>query len=190
MREKAAVYARYSSHSQTEQSIEGQLAAAQKYAEEHDYMWECYQKEDKETSEAEVIEKELENITRSIKNLVASVESGMPFDLIKDRLEELQEDKRKKEESLINLRVIPRLTKDHIVFFLEQFRNINLSDEKRQKRLVDTFVNSIYLYDDKLIVGLNYGGEEETITLENITESVRIENADLHFCPRMPWCMR
>ena len=38
MREKAAVYARYSSHSQTEQSIEGQLAAAQKYAEEHDYM--------------------------------------------------------------------------------------------------------------------------------------------------------
>lgn len=62
MREKAAVYARYSSHSQTEQSIE----------------------------------KELENITRSISNLVASVESGMPFDLIKDRLEELQEDKRKK----------------------------------------------------------------------------------------------
>lgn len=29
--EKAAVYARYSSHNQTEQSIEGQLAAARKY---------------------------------------------------------------------------------------------------------------------------------------------------------------
>ena len=33
----AVVYARYSSHSQTEQSIEGQLAAAQAYAAAHDY---------------------------------------------------------------------------------------------------------------------------------------------------------
>ena len=33
----AVVYARYSSHSQTEQSIEGQLAAAQTYAAAHDY---------------------------------------------------------------------------------------------------------------------------------------------------------
>ena len=33
----AVVYARYSSHSQTEQSIEGQLAAARAYATAHDY---------------------------------------------------------------------------------------------------------------------------------------------------------
>ena len=33
----AAVYARYSSHSQGEQSIEGQLAEAQKYAAAHGY---------------------------------------------------------------------------------------------------------------------------------------------------------
>ena len=33
----AVVYARYSSHSQTEQSIEGQLAAAHAYATTHDY---------------------------------------------------------------------------------------------------------------------------------------------------------
>ena len=36
--EKAVVYARYSSHNQTEQSIEGQLAAAHKYANEHNYI--------------------------------------------------------------------------------------------------------------------------------------------------------
>ena len=35
--ENAVVYARYSSHSQTEQSIEGQLAAAKKYASEKGY---------------------------------------------------------------------------------------------------------------------------------------------------------
>ena len=37
MSENAVVYARYSSHNQTEQSIEGQLTAARKYAKEHDY---------------------------------------------------------------------------------------------------------------------------------------------------------
>lgn len=35
--EQAVVYARYSSHNQTEQSIEGQLAAAREYADKHDY---------------------------------------------------------------------------------------------------------------------------------------------------------
>lgn len=35
--ERAVVYARYSSHSQGEQSIEGQLAAAKKYAADHNY---------------------------------------------------------------------------------------------------------------------------------------------------------
>ena len=37
MAENAVVYARYSSRGQTEQSIEGQLSAAYKYAEEHGY---------------------------------------------------------------------------------------------------------------------------------------------------------
>ena len=37
MNKRAAVYARYSSHSQTDQSIEGQLAAARKYAETKGY---------------------------------------------------------------------------------------------------------------------------------------------------------
>ncbi len=32
----AAIYARYSSHSQTEMSIEGQIAECRRYAEEHD----------------------------------------------------------------------------------------------------------------------------------------------------------
>ncbi len=35
--ENAVIYARYSSHSQTEQSIEGQLAAAMEYAHKHQY---------------------------------------------------------------------------------------------------------------------------------------------------------
>ena len=37
MSENAVVYARYSSRGQNEQSIEGQLAAAQKYADEKGY---------------------------------------------------------------------------------------------------------------------------------------------------------
>ena len=37
MSKRAAVYARYSSHSQTDQSIEGQLAAARAYAKGRGY---------------------------------------------------------------------------------------------------------------------------------------------------------
>lgn len=67
------------------------------------------------------------------------------------------------------------LTRDHVVFFLEQFRNLNYKDRNCQKKLIEVFVNSIYLYDDKLIIGYNYSDQKEQVPLQNIDDGVRIE---------------
>ena len=40
-----------------------------------------------------------------------------------------------------------------------------------RRRLVNSFVNSIYLYDDKIIIDCNYKEGTETITLEEIENS-------------------
>lgn len=103
----------------------------------------------------------------------------MPYDLVKSRITELDEEKDILAATLANKMVSGQmeLTRDHIVFFLEQFRNLNHKDRNCQKKLVEVFVNSIYLYDDKLIIGYNYSSDTEVCHLKNIDEGVRTEFA-------------
>ena len=45
------------------------------------------------------------------------------------------------------------------------------NDHKR--RLIDSFINTIYLYDDKMVITFNYKDGSETVSLSEI------ENSDL-----------
>ena len=37
-----------------------------------------------------------------------------------------------------------------------------------QKRLIKTFVNSVFLYDNKLTITFNYSGDNSTVTLKDL----------------------
>ena len=43
-----------------------------------------------------------------------------------------------------------------------------MSKQSHRQRLIDTFVNRIYLYDDKLVITFNHKDGAETITLNDI----------------------
>ena len=45
---------------------------------------------------------------------------------------------------------------------------MGLSKQSHRQRLIDTFVNRIYLYDDKLIITFNHKDGAQTITLNDI----------------------
>ena len=45
---------------------------------------------------------------------------------------------------------------------------MGLSKQSHSQRLIDTFVNRIYLYDDKLIITFNHKDGAQTITLSDI----------------------
>ena len=60
------------------------------------------------------------------------------------------------------------LKKEHIVFFLHQFAGMDYTDVTCQKRLIKTFVNSVFVYDDKVVLTFNYSGDNRTMTLKEI----------------------
>ena len=60
------------------------------------------------------------------------------------------------------------LKKEHILFFLHQFTNMDYSDIDCQRRLIKTFLNSVFFYDDKVVLTFNYSGDDRTITLHEI----------------------
>ena len=67
----------------------------------------------------------------------------------------------------------PTLERDQVVYFLERFRDGDVSDEGYRAFLVDTFLNSVYLYDDdKLVLVLNYTGERCKVTLDLVESAV------------------
>ena len=76
------------------------------------------------------------------------------------------------------------LKKEHIVFFLHQFAGMDYSDIECQKRLIKTFLNSVFVYDDKVVLTFNYSGDDRTITLHEIDgglgHSICIPSAVVH----------
>ena len=63
-----------------------------------------------------------------------------------------------------------------IRFWLLRFRKLNMNQKDQRQALVDTFINSIYLYDDKVLITFNYKEGTQTITFEEAAQAASKEN--------------
>ena len=52
-----------------------------------------------------------------------------------------------------------------------RFRKLDMSLKDQRQALVDTFINSIYLYDDKVLITFNYKEGTQTITFEEAAQA-------------------
>ena len=58
------------------------------------------------------------------------------------------------------------LTKDQIEFWLSKMITLDLATSDNRQRIIDTFVNSIYIYDDRAVINFNCREESETVPLQ------------------------
>ena len=65
-----------------------------------------------------------------------------------------------------------------------QFTNMDYTDLECQKRLIKIFLNSVFVYDDKIVLTFNYSEDTRTITLNEIDagleQGVRLPRALSH----------
>ena len=57
-------------------------------------------------------------------------------------------------------------------------RDKNIEDPVCHKQLVQTFVNAVFVYDDKVTITFNYSGDNRTVTLTEI-DSLSTEGSEL-----------
>ena len=62
----------------------------------------------------------------------------------------------------------PKYTKEEIVQWIGKYKYGNIDDTDYRKEIIDTFLNSIYVYDDRLVFTYNYKDGTETLTLKDI----------------------
>ena len=121
---------------------------------------------------------QLKDTEAAIKGLIKAIEDGLYNPSMKTRMEELEAQKEclqaDIEQEEINRQIV---TRDELLFFLRQFMDGDPNDLAYRRRLVDTFINSIWLYDDKIVFTYNYSGEGNTVTLDMVDATAEEPNA-------------
>ena len=128
--------------------------------------WQYYLAQDEMQEQIKMLKKQLVDVDKAIGNLMRAIEAGIFNDITKARMDELDAQKTALQAAIAGQELESgfRLTKEHIIFFLEQFKHMDYTDRDCQKRLVDVFVNSIYVYDDHMDLNFNFGGDSSTVT--------------------------
>ena len=98
---------------------------------------------------------------------MAAIEQGILTPTTKKRMEELEEQHKDLEVKIAKERFGTQLlTKDQIVFWLTKMTRLDLAQDSNRQRIVDTFVNSIYVHEDRAVINLNCREGEEIIPFE------------------------
>lgn len=131
-----------------------------------DTVWDFYLRQDQQRDKVESLKAQIAEVEKAINNLMRAIEAGMPLtEMTKNRLTELDGQQQALNAAIAQTQLDGgfKLQKDHIQFFLEQFREMDYDDRKCQQRLVDVFINSIYVTDDELTINYNFSGNKSVI---------------------------
>lgn len=106
---------------------------------------------------------------KEIENIVNAIAKGIASDALMSKLTELEKEKSELDKTLAMEKIkAPILTKDQFKFSLLRFREIDITKKEGRQKLIDTFVNAIYLYDDRIKIIYNRENGEETVTLSEL----------------------
>lgn len=128
--------------------------------------------QNRENTDLPRYERQLQEVELAISNLLNAIQMGILTPSTKERLEELELNKSDLKIKIANEKLSkPKITKEFLLFWMHRFRKCDPQRLADRKMLVDTFVNVIYLYDDKLIITFNYKDSQKEISLTEINKS-------------------
>ena len=127
--------------------------------------------QNKENTNIPLYEKQLRDAESGIQNMLNAIQAGILTSSTKERLEQLEETKRELETRIAEEKLAkPKVTEEFIRFWLLRFRKLDMSLKDQRQALVDTFINAIYLYDDKVLITFNYKEGTQTVTFGEASE--------------------
>ena len=136
---------------------------------------EIIEKESADTTYLDGLQGELKEVQKKIKNIMTAIEQGIITSTTKDRLEELETEKNEIEGRIAREEMKkPLLTKERIQYWLISFKSGNINDNEYRRRVIDTLVNSVYVYDDgdngrRIVLTFNVSGQNTaTISCSDI----------------------
>jgi len=116
--------------------------------------------------------------------MLNAIEQGIITPMTKKRLDSLEEKHRNIETDIVKEKMKhPLLTEEQVRFWFERMREYDITVLEQRKRLIDTFVNAIFVYNDRLLFTFNYKRDAKTVLFSDlkssdITKGVRPNKAE------------
>ena len=101
-----------------------------------------------------------------------AVQKGFGTQTLLQRLGELEKERDEIGEAIAKEKIkTPLFSQDHFRMALLNFRKIDISKQDGKRKIIDTFINAIYVSNDDFKIFYNVNGKEETIKLEELESS-------------------
>ena len=131
-----------------------------------------------ENTRLPVLKEQLRDTEKRLANLLEAIEQGILTSTTKQRLDELEARKEALNTSILEEELKkPVLTREWIRFWLEKFRKGDVGSTEHQRQIIDTFVNSVYVFDDRVVLNFNFTDDAKTVTREEVLGSSAVDNA-------------
>ena len=140
-----------------------------------------------------VLKQQLQQCEAEIRNVMKAIRQGIITETTKECLEGLEAQRESLKTNILQVQMERRkFTKEEIVVWISKYKYGNINDLDYQKEIIDTFVNSVYVYDDKIVLTYNYKDGTETLTLQEIESALSSHLTGL--CPprkeKLELCVR
>ena len=125
--------------------------------------------QDQENTTLPFLEKQMREVENGIENMLNAIQAGVLTNSTKSRLEKLEAQQKELEVRIAEEKIArPRLSENQVRFWLTRFRKLDPNVKSHRKTLINTFVNAVYLYDEKVLITFNYKDGTKTITFDEI----------------------
>ena len=125
--------------------------------------------QDQENTTLPLLEKQMREVENGIENMLNAIQAGVLTNSTKSRLEKLEAQQKELEVRIAEEKIArPRLSENQVRFWLTRFRKLDPNVKSHRETLINTFVNAVYLYDEKVLITFNYKDGTKTIAFDEI----------------------
>ena len=118
------------------------------------------------------LQQQLKDKEREISNIIEAIQSGANSPTLTKRLNELELQKSEIETAIVKEQIRrPTYSQDEYRMALTNYRKIDVTTQDGKRKIIDTFINAIFVYDDHIKIIYNGKNKEECVTLEEIEGS-------------------
>lgn len=144
------------------------------------------QREASDRSILESLQNQLQSVETALANVMRAIEMGVINSTTQNRMQELERIRDDLSEKIAReADAKPMLTRGEIVYWLESFRTGDPSDPAYRRRVIDTLVAKVVVYDEddggrKLVILYNMTkNNTSTVSLSDIEEITRLKSGTL-----------
>ena len=142
----------------------------------------CFELQLNKNANLPALESQLKQTQTKINNLMNAIMQGITTPTTKTTLENLEEEKSTLEISIAKENIErPILSREQIKHWICKFNMINLDNIDHKMQFIRCFVNSVHVYDDKMVITFNYKDNDKAVTFDEVNEMLN-KKENSHNC--------